>query len=205
MIERFAILMDGGFVTKQLQLKLGYFPKVEDVKNHAETLRQHDRLKGLELLRLYFYDAPPFEGKSTNPISKKTINFSETPIANRHRSLLDTLDLSPDVAVRRGLTIMGGWQLGRQALADLGSHVRPITADDLEPAIKQKGVDLRIGLDMASIALKRIVGTVVLVSGDSDLVPAMKFVRKEGIRVYLDPLGSSNVRQEMRIHADFVF
>ncbi len=47
---------------------------------------------------------------------------------------------------------------------------------------------MRIGLDIAWLSLKRIVDAVVLVTGDSDFVPAMKFARKEGIRVYLEAL-----------------
>ena len=63
---------------------------------------------------------------------------------------------------------------------------------------------MRIGLDMASLALKRLVSTVVIVTGDSDLVPAMKFARREGLRVYLDTLGSRHIRPELKLHADRV-
>lgn len=70
------------------------------------------------------------------------------------------------------------------------------------PDIWQKGVDIRIGLDIASIALKRFAEILVLVTGDSDLVPAMKFARKEGVRVYLDCMGHA-VKRELRAHADF--
>ena len=35
----------------------------------------------------------------------------------------------------------------------------------------------------AMYVLKRIVEIIVLVTGDSDLVPAMKFARREGLRV----------------------
>ena len=71
------------------------------------------------------------------------------------------------------------------------------------PDISQKGVDIRIGLDIASIALKRLVRSVVLVTGDSDLVPAMKFARKEGLKVYLECMGH-RVRPELKAHSDLV-
>jgi uncharacterized LabA/DUF88 family protein len=45
---------------------------------------------------------------------------------------------------------------------------------------------------------------VVLVSGNSDLVPAMKFARKEGLRVYLDLLGFAGARRERKVHADLI-
>lgn len=58
-------------------------------------------------------------------------------------------------------------------------------------------------VDIASIALKRLASMVVLVTGDSDFVPAMKFARREGLRVVLDSLGRS-VRPELKLHADRV-
>jgi len=68
---------------------------------------------------------------------------------------------------------------------------------------QQKGVGMKIGLDLAWIALKRIVDAIVLIAGDADFVPALKFARKEGLRVYLETLGHS-VRRELKAHADVV-
>ena len=67
----------------------------------------------------------------------------------------------------------------------------------------QKGVDIKIGLDLAWIALKRVVDVIVLVTGDSDFVAVMKFARKEGLKVILNPMGHS-VRRELKAHADLV-
>ena len=77
-----------------------------------------------------------------------------------------------------------------------------ILIGDLTPQITQKGVDVQIALDMATFALKRLVSTVVLVTGDLDLVPAMKLARREGLRVLLDTLGNDGVRLELKIHSD---
>jgi uncharacterized LabA/DUF88 family protein len=63
---------------------------------------------------------------------------------------------------------------------------------------------MRIGLDIASLAFKRIVGAVLLITGDSDLVPAMKLARREGLRVYLHTARAGGVRPELRHHADRV-
>ncbi len=54
--------------------------------------------------------------------------------------------------------------------------------------IVQKGTDIKIGIDIASLALKKQVDRIVLISGDSDFVPAAKFARREGIDFILDPL-----------------
>jgi uncharacterized LabA/DUF88 family protein len=56
----------------------------------------------------------------------------------------------------------------------------------IEPNIRQKGVDMRIGLDIASLTLKKQVQVIVLVTADSDFIPAMKFARREGAQLVID-------------------
>lgn len=85
----------------------------------------------------------------------------------------------------------------------LSKAPRKLTATDLVPNIEQKGVDLRIGLDIARLALQHIVDVIVVVTGDSDLVPAFKFARREGIRIYLDHMGHG-VKRELKVHTDLI-
>ena len=47
---------------------------------------------------------------------------------------------------------------------------------------------MKIGLDIASLAHERIVEKIVLITGDSDFVPAAKFARRRGIELILDPM-----------------
>ena len=44
---------------------------------------------------------------------------------------------------------------------------------------------MRIGIDVATLSLKRIVDRIILISGDIDMVPAVKLARREGIQVVL--------------------
>ena len=67
--------------------------------------------------------------------------------------------------------------------------------------IEQKGVDMRIGLDIASLAYKKQVDQIVLISGDSDFVSAAKLARREGIDFILDPLGAP-VKPDLFEHID---
>jgi len=60
---------------------------------------------------------------------------------------------------------------------------------------------MRIGLDIAAMAFKRQVDQVILISGDSDFVPAAKLARREGIDFILDPLGA-NIRPDLVEHID---
>ena len=96
-----------------------------------------------------------------------------------------------------------GWRLRTAVLDELAQVPRPLPRGDLVPELEHKGVDLRIGLDVGSLAVKRTVDTIVLVSGDSDFVPAMKFARREGVKVVLDALGHG-VRASLYAHADLV-
>ncbi len=204
MDERIALLLDGGFVKKKLSDKLKRFPSYKDVLQLCGEILDKPRVAGKDLFRIYYYyDAPPLEGTAQNPIDGSVVDFSKSPQAARNRALLDTLELQADFAVRRGTLIQGGWKLGSSALRNLARNPRPLSASDLVPDLKQKGVDIRIGLDIASISLKRVAQILVLVTGDSDFVPPMKFARTEGLRVYLETLGHG-VKRDLKAHADYV-
>lgn len=74
--------------------------------------------------------------------------------------------------------------------------------NDFIPDLKQKRVDMKIGLDVAWLASKGIVERIVLVTSDSDFVPAMKFARREGVQVVLITMGHKQVKQDLLVHAD---
>jgi uncharacterized LabA/DUF88 family protein len=200
---RLAILLDGEYVKKVLQHLLRRFPTPEDVIVEVSRIRADADLSGLAIYRVFYYTAEPLAGPALNPLSGAQLIFDRTPTYARNRRLIDRIENQPDVAVRRGTLVHQGWEIGRAALRALtDGRKTSVDAGDLVPKIQQKGVDMRIGLDIASLALKRIVSTIVVVTGDSDLVPAMKLARREGVRVYLDTLGQAHVRPELKKHAD---
>lgn len=75
--------------------------------------------------------------------------------------------------------------------------------DDVRLALRQKGVDMRIGTDIATIALKKQADTIILITGDSDFVPAAKVARREGVEFLLDPLWQS-INSDLHEHVDGV-
>ena len=79
--------------------------------------------------------------------------------------------------------------------------VDQITESDIHLEIAQKGVDMRIGLDIASLAQKRLVDQIVLIAGDSDFVPAAKHARREGIDFILDPMWQP-IKPSLKEHID---
>lgn len=54
--------------------------------------------------------------------------------------------------------------------------------------VKQKGVDMRIAVDISSLVFEKQIDRIILISGDSDFVPASKQARREGIDFILDPM-----------------
>ena len=167
---RAAVLLDGGFVTKRLEDQLGRFPGPDDIVSYSARILAHPRLLGSDLLRIYFYDAPPLGGARTNPVDGSRYDFGAHRAHALNQTVQEALAVTANFAVRRGETVFHGWKLRPKALRELASRRRALTANDLAPDVAQKGVDLRIGLDFATLAVKRIVDTIVLVSGDSDLV-----------------------------------
>ena len=83
---------------------------------------------------------------------------------------------------------------GKKTLSDLSE-------DDFILHIEQKGVDMKIGLDIASMAYKRQVDRIILISGDSDFVPAAKMARREGIDFILDPMRGT-IKEDLMEHID---
>ncbi|WP_147165089.1 NYN domain-containing protein, partial [Pararhodospirillum oryzae] len=106
--------------------------------------------------------------------------------------LFDRLRRRPNFAVRLGeVRRERGWILKEGAQKEIINgqrQVSELTDGDFEPGFRQKAVDMRIGVDIASLTLKRQVDAIILVAGDSDFVPAAKLARREGVRVVLDPL-----------------
>ena len=161
---RTAILVDGAFFLKRYQRLRGQ-RTAEDAANDLHAMcRAHLQDKhGNELAALYrifYYDCPPLEKKAHNPVNRKAIDFSRTPLAVWRRAFLRELKRKRKVAVRLGYLNdrSGFWDLREEVLADLLSGKRSLTdltEDDVKYVIQQKGVDMRLGLDIASLAFKQ--------------------------------------------------
>ena len=145
-----------------------------------------------DLYRIFYYDCLPYDKKQHNPITSKSIDFSKTDQYKFQCSFFDELKKKRKIALRLG--ILEGrkrWVIKPSKTKELLTKqiaVDDLTEDDVQFDFTQKMVDIKIGLDIASITLKRQVDQIVLVSGDSDFVPAAKLARREGIDFLLDPM-----------------
>ena len=197
----YAVLIDAGF----LKRKLGSRERpltAASTRQFIEQLAALPELADRRLHRVYFYDAPPLLSTQSKPLAGGRVAFGDKALARHNKRLHEELRDVPFVALRMGDLRFRGWTLNSKKLpADV--QQLEITADDLRPNIHQKGVDMRIGLDIASLTLKKQVELIVLVTGDSDFVPAMKFARREGAQLFLVAFDHS-VTDEVREHADLM-
>lgn len=160
------------------------------------------------LYRVFYYDAKPYLSKGQLPISQKPVDYAKTPEALFRLGLFEELRKSPNTAVRLGTVIKErSWILSERAQKDLISKrrtVEDLQDEDFSPGLRQKAVDMKIGLDIASLTLKKQVSTIVLVAGDADFVPAAKLARREGVKIVLDSLWRS-VNAELFEHIDLLY
>ncbi|WP_425044648.1 NYN domain-containing protein [Primorskyibacter sp. S87] len=205
-MTKVAILIDGGYFLKRLRTVR---PKTDTndatavcrdisrlVSSHLKQINKVERVPHARslLYRSFFYDARPYLDKGHLPVSSKGIDYSKTDRARFHLDLHDNLRRTSNMAVRLGEVRRDPdslWELKPAVLRDLLKKKRDfddLTDDEFRPTFRQKAVDMRIGLDIASITLKRQADIIVLVAGDSDFVPAAKLARREGVKFVLDPL-----------------
>ena len=207
---RTAILVDGGFFLKRYRTlyKSGRTHSPDQVANNLHKgLLKHLKQKhqSPELYRILFYDCPPLLMRVQNPISKKGFSFKDTPEAQFRLGFHNELKRLRKVALRLGrLGKNAQWKIlpdkTKQLLAGK-IQVSDLQSNDVRYASRQKGVDMKIGLDIASLSYKRLVEQIILVSGDSDFVPAAKLARREGIDFVLDPMWN-HINPDLHEHID---
>lgn len=196
---KYAILIDAGFAKTKLGSRADPATAI-DFERLVTKIKTTPFLADKYLYRVYYYDAPPFSKAKVKPLNGGKHHFSRDPLTLHNTNLLKQLALKDYFALRMGEVRFRGWELVKNAIpTDTDRH--EISADDLRPALEQKGVDMRIGLDIASLSLKKQVEIIVLVTGDSDFVPPMKFARKEGIQLALVHLDHS-IHSDLFEHAD---
>lgn len=201
-----AVMIDGGFFLKR------YFGKYQqhnyDVGKVLDYLRQHIRLHVEQndyLYRVFYYDCHPTSKKAHNPVTQKAIDFSKSSLYKFKMEFYEELKKERKVALRMGyLDDNEAWQLDYGVLKKLARgklQVSDLKESDVTYSINQKGVDMRLGLDIASLSYKKLVDRIVLISGDSDFVPAAKLARREGIDFILDPMWNK-VKPDLFEHID---
>lgn len=196
-INKIAILIDAGFY-KQCFRKLNgrKDPAKKDVEDLIKTIiaKVQDKSNNIEvdiLFRTFYYDCLPYGGTKKHP-KGNDVDFSKSDTFKNQTAFINSLKEIDQFAMRLGEVSFSGWK------------INPMEKKQrTKPDLRQKGVDMKIGLDMAWLAGKKTIEKIVLVAGDSDFISPIKFVRKEGLLVYLYPMNNP-VKSELKEHCDFV-
>lgn len=205
--QKIAVLIDGGFFLKRFNALYNKDRNMTacDVANAMYTMAHAHVGKNNILYRIFYYDCQPLEKKFHNPISNKVVDFSKTTECVFRKDLFEELKKKRKLALRLGtVKDNGNWQIYASKVKELinGSiNVDDLTEQDVYLNIRQKGIDMKIGVDIASLSLKRFVDAIVLFSGDADFVPAAKLARREGVDFILDPM-NANVDPQLFEHID---
>src|SRR6185437_8649476 len=107
---RYAILLDGGFVTRKLNERLGHPPTADDVVALCADIQACPLFATYELMRIYYYDAPPSTDSVRMPVSGNELQLAITERARHAQSLYDQLELKDGFALRMGETRLSPFQ-----------------------------------------------------------------------------------------------
>ncbi len=203
-----AIMVDGGFYRRRARRLFGEKTPEQRTEELTKYCRRHIRKSRSHLYRIFYYDCPPSEKVLFHPLNQQQVNLAQTPEFEWMSEFLQKLVKQRKVALRRGeeLQTQQGYLLKSDPLKKLcrgAISVDDLTVQDFTLDITQKGVDMRIGLDIASLAERRAVNQIIMITGDSDFVPAAKHARREGIDFILDPMWA-NIADSLSEHVDGV-
>lgn len=188
-----AILIDGGFYRKRSYKLFGNKTPEQRADELIAYCRRHIQESQATLYRIFYYDCPPSEKVLFHPLFKKQVNLAKSDQFKWTKEFFERLVRKRKVALRRGeeLETQEGYVLRADALKKLLAEkisIHDLTERDFLLDITQKGVDMRLGLDIATLAERHLVNQIIMISGDSDFVPAAKYARRAGVDFILDPM-----------------
>lgn len=184
---RAAVFIDGGHL-RVLARQRGpkYDPDFIEAVAHACVDREE------VLLRVLYYDCAPYQGSLRLPVSGQLHRFAGSD------EWLRQLAARPQFTVRLGTLKFRGFVPKKVPISS-----QRLSDEDFRPRFERKGVDMRLGLDIATYAVDRSVDRVVLITNDTDCLPIMKRARTAGLQVVLIELPGQTLARELRWHSDF--
>lgn len=207
---RTAILVDGGFYRKRAKFLWGEITaegRAKELRAYCLAHLKNDNSdEEHRLYRIFYYDCEPISRKSVyHPLRKANVDLEKSETYKWATAFIEELKKIRKFALRLGkLSDQVCYNLKPEVTKDLCSGKKTLdslTDADFQFIAPQKGVDMKIGVDIASLAYKKQVDQIILIAGDSDFVPAAKLARREGIDFILDPMWS-RIRPDLFEHID---
>ena len=175
-MDKVTVFLDGGYIsnlTKCTFTGSDGKPKKIDFSVFAEKLVKE---LGGELLRVYYYHCPPHQSVyPTDDERRRKSNYDRFNHALRQLKRFQ---------VREG-------------------RLQKVYDEKGEPDFIQKGVDVLLAIDMVKLAMKGVIAKAIIVSGDSDFVPAVRAIKDEGVSVHLFYYKDPNPKNKG--YSDFLF
>lgn len=184
---RVSVMIDGGHL-RALARQADHIYDPDYIEKIARACVEPDET----LLRILYYDCAPYAGKARLPVSGTEYEFQGSDAWLRELAARNLF------AVRRGVLKFRGFKPKRIPIAS-----NALSDSDFKPDFEQKGVDMRIGLDIANYATTKSVNRIILITGDTDCVPAMKHARISGLQIVLASLPNHKVAAELLWHSDY--
>ncbi len=138
--------------------------------------------KDEEIYRIFFYLTDPYGDKI------KGVDYSKTQTYINATSLIDRLGICDHIAIRKGTLVVRGFDSKKK------------------PIFQQKKVDMLLGLDVAHVSYGKLVDRVLILSCDTDIIPALKVARINGLQVIHGscPDIGKPVHRDLKRHADII-
>lgn len=172
------------------------YNSIDDIVRLVYQPLQHDE----EIYRIFYYTAEPLslelelKNSKNNDIKQsiqKLKNQSEK--WEKHEKLrkkilanIEQIAFKDYFAVRLGKLKLQGFNKER-------------------PIINQKQVDMLLGLDIAHVAYQKLVDRILVFCKDTDIVPALKCARINGLQVCLAHLEEGfSIAAELKKHVDMI-
>jgi uncharacterized LabA/DUF88 family protein len=157
---RVAVFIDGAYLNKIL------------ANHHNRAKVAFDKLAvelaaGHDLLRTYYYDAPPYQSNPPTPDESKRFAARQ--------QFFNSLRKLPRFEVREGRCARvwnpnkGGWDY------------------------EQKRVDVHVAVDLVRPSSKQMIQRAVIIAGDSDFLPAVAVAKDEGVQIQV--IHSPDIRE----------
>jgi uncharacterized LabA/DUF88 family protein len=163
--------------------------------DYIERIALASSLAGESIHRIMYYDCAPFSGSAVLPVSGQTKTFTGNDAWLKELSYKDLFSL------RLGVLKFRGFVLNKDKIPYTPGQ--PLTDADFHPDFEQKGVDMRIGIDMANLSSNRFADLIALATNDTDCIPAMKYARRSGLQVALITVPGYQPVPELLAHSDF--
>jgi len=129
------------------------------------------------LLRVYFYHCLPYQ--SARPTTEESERFRK---AEAFHAAIERI---PNFEVKLGRLVFRGF-----------------SKEDGRPIFEQKRVDVQLAVDLLTLSYTRQMGTAILVTGDSDFIPAIQISKMNGVQIILYHGISNPAHRELMDAAD---